>query len=297
MKRLGWCLLLGAGLAACGQGEAEPEDPKVGYQGAADAIAKPVAIIAAYRPHLDMPKLEGEYVPKDRSDLDTARKYAADAIRHVANEVRQHGLRSKSATREKLAEPFTAVAVACATPDHDKAIEGCKESLVALDKALAEAETKAKEAGVSSFPRLEGAGGDEAAKKVIQPFLDAMGPGPAEQKLLAAMESDSAKPDEVVAACETAKNEQQAVVDRIGESQEDLQKVAIVHHQKMVAWCTRLGEMASYLQGLDLCEKDPDTDECKELCARARRRISQGVLARAFEPLKERHPEVCDKDE
>lgn len=296
MKRLGWCWLLGATLAACGEGEADPEDPKVGYQGAADAIAEPVAVIAAYRPHLDPPKLEGEYVPKDRSDLDTARKYAADSIRHVANEVRQRALRSGSGIRAGLAEPFTAVAVACATPDHDKAIAGCKESLAALDKALAEAETKAKEAGVSSFPRLEGATVTEGAKKAVQPFLDAQGPGPAEQKLLAAMSSESAQPGEVVAACEAAKDEQQGVIDRIGESQEDLQKVAIVHHQKMVAWCTRLGEMAGFLEGLDQCEKTPDTDDCKELCARARRRISQGVLARAFKPLEERHPEVCDKD-
>src|SRR5690606_31722758 len=120
---------------------------------------------------------------------------------------------------------------------------------------------KAKAAGVSSFPRLEGAQVTEAAKKDVQPFLDAMGPGPAEQKLLAAMDSATATPDEVVNDCEAAKNEQQGVIDRIGESQGDLQKVAIVHHQKMVAWCTRLGEMASYLSGLDQCEKDPETDE------------------------------------
>ena len=293
MKRGRWLLI--AALAACNGGETKAEDPKVGYEEAAKAISHPVAVIAAYRPNLEMPKLEGEYTPKDRSDLDTARKYAADAIRHVANEVRQRALRSESAIRQGLAEPFTAVAVACATPDNDKAIDGCKKSLAALDSALAEAETKAKAAGVASFPRLEGAVVDEAAKKAVQPFLDAMGPGEAEKKLLAALDSQTATPDEVVNACEAAKNDQQAVIERLGEDDEPLQKVAIVHHQKMVAWCTRLGEMASYLRDLDLCEKDPETDECKELCARARRRISQGVLARAFEPLKERHPEVCDK--
>jgi len=262
-------------------------------------MKEPIALISAFKPHLDIPKLDGKYTPKDnRNDLDTASYYAANAIRHTANDARQKASRSDSPVAQELAAPMTEVAKACATPDDKEDVDTCKAAIEALDKALGEASTKAEAAGAGAMPRVDEKAIGDAAKAEVGVFLEAKGPNPAEKDLLAAMKDEGKQPKELLDGCEKTMGELDGVIMKLERKPEDLKKVAIVHKEKVKSWCVRMKDMASILDALEgPCKDNTDTDECKQMCAKARRRLSQGTVAAAFEKLKKVREEVCEGDE
>ncbi len=292
-------LLLPA-LGACGEEGKDGKGPdKAAYEAAATVMKEPVAMMSAFKPHLDLPKLEGEYTPKDnRNDLDTASYYAANAIRHVANDARQKASRSDSVVAKELAAPMTEVAKACATPDGKEDVDKCKASLDALDKALADASTKAEAAGAAALPRIGDAAIDDKAKEEVALFIEAKGPNKGEKALLDAMKDTGKTPKDLLDGCEATMTELDGVIMKLERKPEDLKKVAIVHKEKVKSWCVRMKDMATILEALEgPCADKADTDECKQMCAKARRRLSQGTVAAAFEKLKKVRKDVCEDEE
>lgn len=284
-------------LVACGEDKDPNADAKAVFEQAAGVIGGPVGEISAFQPHLDPPKFEGKYAPQDRTDQTAATYYAADAIRHRANGARQKLTPIAHPDVKALVAPFTEVAKVCATPDDPADLETCKKALAALDEALAAAETKAKAAGLSSFPRVGDAAVTDAAKEAVQPFIDAKGPSASEAALLGKMSDPKASPDDVVATCEKADGEAKAVLKSVTDKGDtELEKVAAKHMIQVEAWCNRMKEMKGYLTDVKACEGQLDKNpDCKELCGKAKRRIKQGVLAAAFEPLPPLVEDVCDE--
>lgn len=288
------------GLGACGEEGKDGQGPdKAAYETAASVLKGPVAMMSAFKPHLDIPKLEGEYTPKDnRNDLSAASYYAANAIRHVANDARQKATRSESAVAKELAAPITEVAKACATPDDEQDVDKCKATLEALDEALADASTKAEAAGAAALPRLGDAAIDDEAKAEVALFVAAKGPNPAEKALLDAMKDESKTPKDLLSGCEKTMGELDGVIMKLERKPEELKEVAIVHKEKVKSWCVRMKDMATILDALEgPCADNADTDECKQMCAKGRRRLSQGTVAAAFEKLKKVRKEVCVDEE
>src|SRR4051812_13774738 len=69
--------------AAAGAGD------KQGFQDAAALLKRPIALIAAYKPHLQAPESKDAYTPKKRPELERAGTAAAGEIRFAANGARQ----------------------------------------------------------------------------------------------------------------------------------------------------------------------------------------------------------------
>ncbi|MEM1031960.1 MAG: hypothetical protein AAGN82_16550 [Myxococcota bacterium] len=297
-----WALLLASSIIACGDAEkgAEGGGDEAAYETAAEVLKASVATISAYQPHLDLPELEGPYTPKDnRNDLATASYFAANAIRHAANDGRQKAKRSDSAAAKSLVDPMTAIAVACATPEDRESVEKCKAAVAAFDEQLATTAEKAKAAGsAATIPRVSEAAVDDAAREEVALFVAAKGPNPAETALLTAMKDEKVTPKQLLDGCQKTMTELDGVLGKLASKPEDLKKVAIVHKEKVKAWCVRMGDMAAILQALEgPCADNASTDDCKEMCAKGRRRLSQGTVAAAFERLKEVRAEVCEDEE
>ncbi|MEM9696432.1 MAG: hypothetical protein AAGA56_28065, partial [Myxococcota bacterium] len=285
----GWWLAgAGVALAACGGEKKEEGGDKAAFEDAAKRLAEPVAVIAVFQPHLKATPPKNKYVPANQGDVVEARVYAADQIRHAANGVRQKLMMSKSAPVKELVAPLTAVASACGEKRYAEEVDKCVVEVEKLDAALAAAETQAKAAGLTSFPRLGPAAVNDAAKAREKAFVDAKGPSPDEAALLAKMEDAGAKPDDVAEACTKAEGQSNTIVASLkGKSDEALEKLAIVHNQKLKGWCVRIKDQNAFLAGIKACEDTMEKDSWLALRGRGRDRdrLRGGVRRVHVDPL------------
>ncbi|HHH27642.1 MAG TPA: hypothetical protein ENK57_04765 [Polyangiaceae bacterium] len=286
-------------LAACNGKEGG--DDKAAYEEAIKEVTPKLGIISAFKPHLDKPKPR-KYDPEKRTDLDRAVTFAANEVRHAANGAAQRIARSKFEAVKALAKPFEEVAKACADVEGDEAAAKCKETVLALEKALADANDKAKAAGATTtFPPLAEASITDEAKKLLAQYDEARGPGEQEKKYLAMRRDESAKPADLAAACDAAAAEAGATFNQYKASgNEELHKVSAHHKAAVDGQCNRVKEQAGTIEVLEACKKEegaPEEAECKLACSKAKGRIEKGIPAAPFERMKKDYEDVCEEGE
>jgi hypothetical protein len=296
----GIAALLACGLAvACG--EDKGGDDKAAWDKAFSETGGKVATMAAFKPYLDKPKPQ-KYDPEKRTDLDRAVTFAANETRHAANGASQRIARSKSEAVKAFATPFENVAKTCAEVEGDEAAGKCKEAVSALEKAMEEANSKAKAAGATgSFAKLEPGSIDDAAKKLVADYLMARGPGKAEEKYLEKRRVKDTKGADLAAGCDAAASEAGAMMKTIkAMGNEELHKVAAHHKAAVDGQCNRMKELAGIVEVLEACGKEegaPEEAECTLACSKAKGRMKHGIPAAPFERLEADYKEVCEKDD
>ena len=210
--------------------------------------------------------------------------------------------RSKSEAVKALAKPFEEVAKTCANVEGDEAAGKCKETVLALEKALTDANEKAKAAGAATtFPPIAEATVTEDAKKLLAQYDEARGPGEQEAKYLAMRLDESAKPMDLAAACDAAAAEAGVTFNQYKASgNEELHKVSAHHKAAVDGQCNRIKEQAGTIEVLEACKKEegaPEEAECKLACSKAKGRMAKGLPAAPFERMKKDYEEVCEEDE
>jgi hypothetical protein len=274
-------LIAGAMIVACGNSETKVDD-KEAYDSAIKEITPKVALIAAYKPYLDKPKVQ-KYDPEKRSDLDRSCSHAANEIRHAANGASQRAVRSKSPVVKALSDEFATLAKACADLEGDEAIAKCKDAVNKLDSVLQDHASKAAAAGATGkFPRVSEEFITEDAKASIKLYLQAIGPGQEEAKYLAMRRDPKAETDALVQGCDAAAAEAGATMAFMGKSgNEDVRKVSAHHKAAVDGQCNRV-------------KKDDELKaECVLACSKTKGRIKRGIPAAPFEQLIPLDEEIC----
>ncbi|MEQ9322322.1 MAG: hypothetical protein RIF41_24365 [Polyangiaceae bacterium] len=279
----------------------EGGDDKAAYELAINEVTPKLGVISAFKPHLDKPTPK-KYDPEKRTDLDRAVTFAANEVRHAANGSAQRLARSKSEAVKALGKPFEEVAKTCADVEGDEAAGKCKATVLALEKALAGANDKAKAAGATTtFPPIAEATITDEAKKLLAQYDEARGPGEQEKKYLEMRLDESAEPAALAAACDAAAAEAGVTFNQYKASgNEELHKVSAHHKAAVDGQCNRVKEQAGTIEVLEACKKEegaPEEAECKLACSKAKGRIAKGIPAAPFERMKKDYEEVCEEDE
>ncbi|MSP25421.1 MAG: hypothetical protein EXR75_09705 [Myxococcales bacterium] len=285
----------------CGNKAVDPaEKERAGYGTAIAETRDMVGVVAAFLPYLEAKPAAGKYVPKRRADLDRGASFAANSIRGAANRARLKLLSSPSDVPKALTEAFIAITKACQDADGAEALGVCRASVDALDKALAEAGTKAAALGITEkFPRVSSEFIADKAKKELAPFLMAMGVGAkVEDAYFAVLADEKAAPRDVYEACKTAETEAELKTRELEKVNDELRKVAAVHEQSLEGQCVRLNRTDGTWQELAPCKKDKKKDECVLACSKAKAIVAEGIPAAAFAKMADDVAELCkDEDE
>lgn len=286
-------------LVAC-NGKEEP-DLKAAYEKAVSEVKPKIGLIAVFKPHIDKPKPQ-KYDPEKRTDLDRAVTFAANEVRHAANGAAQRLARSEAEEVKALAKPFEEVTKACANVEGDEAAAKCKAQVEALEKALKEANEKAKAAGATAtFPPVEESSITDEAKKLLAQYDEARGPGEQEQKYFEMRRDESVKHTDLAMACTAAATEATATFNKYKASgNEELHKVSAHHKAALDGQCNRMKGLAGIVDVLVACKEEagaPEEAECTLACKKTKGRIEQGIPAAPFERLKKDYEEACEEDE
>ncbi|MBM4360038.1 MAG: hypothetical protein FJ096_18185 [Deltaproteobacteria bacterium] len=302
--------VLGVGLVvsllACKKGEdVKQGGDKEVYAKILGIVKDPVAIMSAFLPYLDPKPLAGKFAPARRPDFDRSATFAANGIRHAANNARQKLQAESSSIAATLADPFVAVTRACADlPDLESAAK-CTKAVQALDAALQDTGGKAASAGVpEAFPRIGEKAVNDLAKKEVAPLAQAMGGGKAELAFFATLEDAAASPQAVVDGCQGAEDEGTSNMRAVEKIDEEVRKVAAVHREMLKAVCARIGRADKARSELDACVKEKEKskalpkerdDECRRVCTAGDAVIKEGIPAATYAKIPELYKTLCEK--
>ncbi len=294
-------------LLACGKSEPTAANPeKEAYEKAITHVKAPVAIISAFLTHLEPKSLPGKYAPTRRPDFDRSATFAGNGMRHAANAARQKLQAESAQVSVALAEPFVAVARACADLPGSEGATLCKAAVLALDAALQDAAGKATAAGVTDrFPRVSEEFLSEVAKKEVAPLVQAMGGGKVELEFYAKLENSAATAQNIVDGCQAAEDEATANIKALEKVGEEVRKVAAVHREMLKAVCARVGRADKARAALESCLQEKEKkkvlskdreEDCRLVCTGGKAAIDEGLPAAAFTKIPDFYKELCEKD-
>jgi hypothetical protein len=255
-------------------------------------LKKPVGIIAAYRPHLEPPDGKDKYAPKRRNDLDRAAVYAATEIRHAANSARQRIELVKAPEIKELLEALRSATVTCAEAADPPGVAKCSAAVKTLDAALKK--TDAAAAGVVKIPQIVPEAIADESKASLDKFLKAKGPTAAEKEYEVKRSDPKLTPDDVIAACQAANSEAEAIADAHEKAEDALRAIAATHKMALDAHCGAVSAAETVRKELEACRKKK-TPECSISCGKAKAIVEDGVPAAALIPLEKEYPETCDE--
>ncbi|MBM4376495.1 MAG: hypothetical protein FJ095_15545 [Deltaproteobacteria bacterium] len=310
MKRiatvLGLSLALAATVAACKKSDDEKPSDKDTYAKVLGFVKDPVALVSIYLPYLEPKPLAGKYAPTRRPDFDRSATFAANGIRHAANNARQKLQAESSSIAAGLAEPFVAVTRACADLPDLEAAGKCKTAVQALDAVLQDVSSKAAAAGLAeAFPRVGAAAINDTAKKEVAPLVQAMGGGKAELGFYATLENSEATAQAVVDGCQSAEEEGTANMRAVEKIDEEVRKVAAVHREMLKAVCARVARADKARADLDSCVQEKEKkkvlskerdEECRLVCTAGKAAVEEGIPAAAYAKIPELYQKLCVDD-
>lgn len=295
--RSGACLVgFSLVVSACG-GDEQVARPVLDAD-ASGLIKEPIGIISAFLPYVAMPPEGDKYTPK-RTELDRS-------IIFAANEVRFAALRARQSLQTKYGEPeaglvaaFDGVATACADITDKPGLDKCTAAVGALGPAMDKAESAVT--GVK-LPRVGESAITDQAKKTLDPFLRARGPGEPEKEYAKKRSDPAAQIADVSAACQTASADMEATAASLEKHEEALHLVAVTHQMSHDAQCGRLnaaGNLQAEVRACDTKDKADKkvTPECELACSKAKAIVEKGVPAAALESLAKDVEDICKDEE
>ena len=288
--------IFGLACSGKGSGDEKAEAEKKAFDAAAAALAEPVGIIAAYQPYLSPPDFSAKYMPTRHNDSDRAMAAAANEVRHAANAAVQNVERAGAAGTKDLETALKNVAVACADATEAEAIAKCAASVKALDEALGKAEAARTAAGASTkIPRLAADAVTPTAKKSLDNFLKAKGPGVAESAYIQKRGDAAASAADVISACQAAAAEAEGTQRAFEKAEEPIRLVAVTHKMAVDSQCNRLSTAEGLRKDVTDCKKKAKSPECKVACGKAKNLLDEGLPAATFEPLAKDYAAICEK--
>jgi hypothetical protein len=288
-----------AGLAACGEndaggGSSAPRDPKAVHEAAMAALAKPVALISAFLPHLGPHEEKDRYAPKNRPELERAATAAANEIRHAANGVRQKLEKGKPEATKDLVVALGNISGGCTDASDSERHAKCKATVDALDKALEKASADAAAAGASGkYPRVSPESITDDARNELTGLLKARGPGAAEKDYLAKRGDEKVPVADLYATCQAAVAEAGDVQSVMERADEPIRLVAVTHKMSLESQCNKLNNADVLHREVVACKKTPTKDECKIACSKAQAVVRDGVPAAALLVMEKDVAEIC----
>lgn len=263
---------------------------KAAQEKAAADLKQPVALIAAYIPYLRPAASTDKYLPKRRPDEDRATTFVGEEIRHAANKARQT-LSGDSPVVKDLVAALTPITSACTNLEDPETAGKCADAVTKLDEALKKAEGASN--GAVKFPRVAPESITDEAKKALEPFLRAKGPGPSGKAFAEKRSDPKASFDDVFGACQTALGDADASAAAYEKAAEPLRLIAVTRKMSMDSQCNVLQATENLRKEVNECRKKPKSAECKVTCGKAKARVEEGVPAAALEPLGKDVADIC----
>lgn len=263
---------------------------KAAQEKAAADLKEPVALIAAYNPYLRPAASTDKYLPKRRPDEDRATTFVGEEIRHAANKARQT-LSGDSPVVKDLVAALTPITASCAGVEDPEASAKCADAITKLDEALKKAEAASN--GAVKFPRVAPESVTADAKKAIEPFLRAKGPGPAGKTYAEKRGDPKASFDDVSGACQAALGEADAAQAAFEKAAEPLRLIAVTRKMSMESQCNLLTATDTLRKEVNECRKKAKSAECKVSCGKAKARVEDGIPAAALESLAKDVADIC----
>lgn len=287
---LGIALVAGAGCKGEDKEAAAAAAEKAAQEKAAADLKQPVAVIAAYLPYLKPAPSTDKYIPKRRPDEDRATTFVAEEIRHAANKARQT-LSGDSPVVKDLVAALTPITASCASVEDPEAAGKCEATVKALDEALKKAEGASN--GAVKFPRIAPESVTPEAKKEIEPFLRAKGPGPAGKTYAEKRADPKAAFADVASACQAAQDEASDAAAAFEKAAEPLRLIGVTRKMSMESQCTGLNAVEQLRKDVNDCRKKAKSTECKVTCSKAKAKVEDGVPAAVLSPLEKDVAEIC----
>jgi hypothetical protein len=255
----------------------------------AEMLKEPLALIAGYKTFIVPPDATAKYVPKRRPVYDKSAAAASNEIRAAANDARQKIPSAAGSVGADITKALNDTAGACADAADDDAFKKCVDAVNALDDALGKASTAS---GVN-FGKVATATPTEASKKTVGRLEKAKGPGAAEKVFFEKRADASASSKDVIAACQTAAAEVDAVWNQYEKAEPPIHDTAIVHKQNIDAQCHRMEGLGDLQTTVTECKKSPKKPDCVTACGKAKAEIDEGIPAASFESLTKAVADSC----
>lgn len=289
-------LALGVGCKGTPEGDLAREADKKAYEAASAELKKPVALIAAYLPHLDVPDAKDRFAPKRRADLERAALCAANEIRFAANGARQRIEPSSTAATKDLVAALGSVSAACTDAADPSAVEKCSSAVKALDATLQKSEAASAAAGApAKLPRVAPEAITDEARAAVAPLLKARGPGPAEKTYAEKRADPKLAVSDLVSACQAAVEEAAGTAKAFERAEEPLRVVAATHKMSLDAQCNGLKAVEAVRKDLQDCRKKARSSECAIVCGKSKTILDDGIPAAAFSSLETDFAAICSK--
>jgi hypothetical protein len=279
----------GSGDAGTGATTGGDDAAKAALTKVAETLKEPLALIAGYKAFIVPPDTKDKYVPKRRPVYDRSAAAASNEIRAAANDARQKIPSTAGPVGADITKALNDTAGACADAADDDAFKKCVDAVNALDDALGKAQTAS---GVN-FGKVATAAPTDASKKTVGRLEKAKGPGPAEKVFFEKRADPSASAKDVIAACQTAAAEVDAVWNQYEKAEAPIHDTAIVHKQNIDAQCHRMEGLGDLQTTVTECKKSPKKPDCITACGKAKAEIEEGVPAAAFETLTKAVADSC----
>jgi hypothetical protein len=289
-------LLLSLGLLiACkseqaGDGAAEAD--KKAFEKAASVMKQASARMAAYQPHLALPESKEKYAWTRGADAAKAAMFAANEVRHAANEARQKIETGAAPVTKPLVEALGNLSSQCTDAAEPPALEKCKAALKALDDVLA----KTSVPGVTGkLPRIAPESVTPEATAAMAPFLKVKGPTAGEKTFAQKRADPAASVADVISACQAAAGEVSDIASQFEKADEPIRLIGVTHKMSIEAQCAGLTTADNVRSELEVCKKKKKSTECSIACGKAKNLLEQGLPAAAFTPIEKEHGDSCSK--
>jgi hypothetical protein len=292
-----------AGLAACGKGSNPADEQAAAEKSAHEAaiadLKQPIALISGYAPYAVMPEKTDKWAPARHIDLDKSTLCASNEIRYAANKARQKLETSSAEASKGVQAALRSVTEACADADEPDKLTKCAGAVKALDGALEKTSAAAAAMGVAGkYPRVAPESVTDEARKSMDTFLRARGPGAAEKAYVEKRADPKATPNDVIAACQAAQGDADAAASTFEKADEPIRLTAATRKMARDSQCRRLDELSKLNGDMTECGKDKKkakTTECKIICGKVKNWLEDGLPAAAFTPIEKDHADICAK--